>query len=113
MMIKRTTWQPATLRQTTLKRKIVWLALVSLLLTLLVAGAVQAQESQNFNATLNSLAGGGYGGGTMESASYKLVVSTGTHIQVSSTSAGYELCSGFICQSNHGFFQMRIPVLSK
>ena len=97
-----------------MRRKYVWLALITLLLTLLIGvGVVQAQASANYNMTLNSWAGGNYGGSTLTSASYSLVVSTGTHIQVSSTSAGYELCSGFSCQADKGFFQMRLPALDK
>lgn len=97
-----------------MRRKLVWLTLITLLLTLLFGvGVVQAQESANYNLMLNSWAGGNSGGSTLTSASYTLVVSTGTHVQVSSTSAGYELCSGFICQSDKGFFQIRLPTLNK
>ena len=103
-----------SLRFMSLRRKMAWLTLVALLLALLVGvGVAQAQKSANYNLTLNSLAGGNRGGGTMTSASYTLVVSSGTLVRVSTTSPGYELCSGFVCQSNHGFFQVRLPSLNK
>lgn len=103
-----------SMRAMSLRRKVAWLTLIAILLTLLVGvGAVQAQKSANYNLTLNSLAGGNRGGGTMSSASYTLVVSNGTLVQVSTTSPGYELCSGFVCQSNQSFFQMRMPALTK
>ncbi len=102
------------MRMMSIQRKIAWLTLIALLLTLLVGvGAVQAQKSANYNLALNSLAGGNRGGTMMSSASYTLVVSSGTSIKVSTTSPGYELCTGFVCQSNSTFFQMRLPTLSK
>jgi hypothetical protein len=97
-----------------MRGKVVWLAVITLLLTLWVgAGAALAQDSENFNLTLNSWAGGNYGGTTVSSASYSMVISAGTMIKVQSTSAGYQLCSGFICQSDKGFFQIRLPAVEK
>lgn len=97
-----------------MQRRITLLTVITLMLVLLLGvGVVQAQESENYNVMINSWAGGNYGGGTLSSASYTLVVSMGSHIQVHSTSAGYELCSGFICQLNAGFAEMHLPVLSK
>jgi hypothetical protein len=97
-----------------MRRKLLWLTLVTLLIALLAGvGVVQAQESPSYDLSLNSLAGGMQGGKTLTSASYTLVVNMGSVIQVSSTSAGYELCSGFVCQSDKSFFQMRLPTLNK
>jgi hypothetical protein len=97
-----------------MKRKVLWLALVTLLLIVLVGARVaQAQDSANYNLTLNSWAGGNYGGGSSTSASYTLILSQGSAINVHTSSGGYALCSGFICQSDKSFFQMRIPALQK
>lgn len=97
-----------------MRRKVIWLALVAILLTLLIgAGVAQAQELANYNLTLNSLAGGNYGGTTLTSASYTMVVSNGTMIKVSASGAKYSLCSGFICQSDASYFQMHIPSVAK
>src|SRR5882757_5972213 len=77
-------------------RKMLWLSLATLLLVLVVsAGVAQAQESANYNLTVNSMAGGNYGGGTLSSASYQLTMSSGNLIHVSTSSPGFELCSGF------------------
>lgn len=99
---------------TDMKRKLIWLTLITLLLTTLVGSDIaQAQKSTHYNLTLNSLAGGNYGGGTFTSDSYTMIVSLGNLINVSSSSAGYELCSGFICQSDKSYFQLRLPAVDK
>jgi len=91
-----------------------WITFMALFLVLLVsAGVAQAQESAGYNLSVNSVTGGNYGGGTLSSASYHLTMSSGNLIHVSTSSPGFELCSGFICQSNHGFFQTRLPSLQK
>lgn len=97
-----------------MKRKLTWLTITTLLLMMLAgAGIVQAQESTHYNMRLNSLAGGNYGGGTLTSTSYTMVVSLGNLVSVSSSSGGYEMCSGFICQSDKSYFQLRLPALGK
>src|SRR5687768_4070247 len=100
-----------------MRRKGVWLAAVTtlaLVLTLWIGiGTAQAQESENYNVMLNTWAGGNYGGGTASSASYTMTISTGMMIKIQSSSAGYQLCSGFICQADKGFAQMWMPMLEK
>lgn len=97
-----------------MKRKLIYFTLITLMLTLFVGvGIVQAQKSNSYNLQLNSLAGGNYGGGTFTSTSYTLVASIGNLVKVRSSSVGYELCSGFICQSDQSFFQLRLPALNK
>lgn len=97
-----------------MQRKILWLLLGTLLLTASLGSSVAyAQESENYNVMLNTWAGGNYGGTTLTSTSYKLILSSGGAIQVSSTSGGYELCSGFVCQADKGFFDLHLPALTK
>ena len=97
-----------------MKRKMIWLVLVTMLLALIAgAGVVQAQESANYDLTLNSLAGGMQSGAVMTSTTYTLVTNFGPTVRVSISNANYELCTGFVCQSDKGFFQMRLPSLNK
>lgn len=97
-----------------MRRFTLWLVLVTILLALITtAGVVQAQESANYDLSLNSLAGGNHGGKVLTSTSYTLVSNFGTAVRVSVTNANYELCTGFVCQSDKGFFQIRLPTLDK
>lgn len=105
-----------------MQNKRLWLPLLSLLFTLTIGAgtnistahaAPHKQESANYNVMLNSWAGGNYSGSTTQSASYMLIISTGGKIDTSTASAGYQLCTGFICQADKGFFQMRLPALAK
>jgi hypothetical protein len=100
-----------------MRGKGVWLAIVATLALALTfwigVGTVQAQESENYNLTLNTWAGGNYGGRVISSASYTMTISTGMLIKTQGVSTGYQLCSGFICQSDKGFAQMWMPMLEK
>jgi uncharacterized membrane protein len=96
-----------------IRRKMLWLFWTTLVLALVAsAGVAHAQKSASYNVQLSSLAGGNYGGGTLSSTSYSLLISSGNLIRVSSTSTGYELCSGFVCQADHSYFQIRLPAVS-
>lgn len=97
-----------------MKRKLMWLAIVTLILTLFIGvGIVQAQKSNSYNLKLNSLASSNYGGGTFTSGSYTMTTTIGSLVQVRASSVGYDLCTGFICQSDQSFFQLRLPALDK
>ena len=97
-----------------MKRKMIWLVLVTMLLALIAsAGVVRAQESANYDLTLNSLAGGMQSSEVMTSTAYTLVANFGPMVRISTTNANYELCTGFVCQSDKGFFQIWLPSMDK
>lgn len=91
-------------------RKILYWNLLALLLILAAGiGAVQAQSSESYLLNINSLAGGSVGGGYLTSTSYQLLISTGSQVETSSSSAGYQLCTGFVCQASAPAHRMRLP----
>ena len=93
-------------------RQVKWwpaVVLACILVVTLAAGIAVAATSPSYNLTPNSLAAVGTGGGIAKSTSYVLVVSIGGIVETSSTSASYDLCSGFVCGGGDPFFHVRLP----
>ena len=78
-----------------------------------VISASLAMISPSYRIVSDTFQGGGSGGGVSTSASYRLEGSLGGAIQVSSSSASYSACSGFICSGIEFIRNLFLPLLSR
>jgi hypothetical protein len=77
------------------RKKVILLTLV--LVLVIAIGAVASAGGEALNVRWNSGLGGGSGGGVSNSAGFHLIGSEMGAISVSSTSASYQMCAGFLC----------------
>ena len=91
-----------------MKRRTQIIVAVCLALMMLSAGVVWAVAPLLIST---SVQGAGSGGAVGTSASYRLETSMGGSVLVSSSSAAYELCSGFLCAPPG--FSVSLPFINR
>jgi hypothetical protein len=80
------------------RKRVILLAV--LLALMLSTAAVAVGEGEALLLRWNSGLGGGSGGGNSTSASFRLTGSSMGAISVSSDSASFDMCVGFLCAGN-------------
>lgn len=94
------------------RRTLMFVALFLLLFG--TVGAALAMSSTNYDLPKNTTQAGFAGGDVSASTNYRMISSVGGAIQVSSTSASYEMCSGFLCGwSDLLMWKLFIPLVLK
>jgi hypothetical protein len=96
-----------------MRNRLVWAALLVLALALAGGGVVYAQSSDGFDLTKRSTMGADLGGKVMASESFRLVTGMGGLMETSVTSANFQLCSGYVCDSASPIPKLRLPALQK
>lgn len=90
-----------------------FIVLLVAVLAFSIISASQAISSPRYKIISDTFQGGGSGGGLSSSASYRLEGSVGGAIQVSSSSASYSGCSGFICSGIEFIRNLFLPLISR
>ncbi len=96
-----------------MRKQLLWAGVGLLLALALNFSAAQAQTSANYDLGWHTILGAYAGGTAMESASYHLVTSMGGIGETSSSSASFQLCTGYICDSGSPVFRIHLPSLRK
>ncbi len=96
----------------TLRRRWLWITVTILVLTLAGGGMVLAQSGANINLEHNTATSANAGGSVMNSTSFQLVMSVGGGAMETSSSASYQVCTGFIC-GVPTVFRLQLPTLRR
>ena len=96
-----------------MRNRWLWMVTIVLALAIVSGSVVYAQTSERFDLTKRSAVGGDLGGKVMSSASFRLVTGSGGLMETSVSSANFQLCSGYVCDSLSPVPRLHLPALLK
>ena len=96
-----------------MRHRWLWIALAILVLTLVSGGMVLAQSGADINLEHNTATSANAGGRVMTSGSFQLVMSVGGGAMDTSSSASYQVCTGYLCGVPDTIFRLQLPSLRR
>ncbi len=96
-----------------MRNRLLWMGVIVLALALVGGGVAYAQTSDSFDLTKRSTVGADLGGKVMSSDSFRLVTGSGGLMETSVSSANFQLCSGYVCDTQSPVPRLYLPALLK